>query len=153
MIKLFGSLMLAITGVVLAVSVCRFEQKKLKVLDGFIALLFYIKGQVDCYNLPLCDILSSSSEKFEILGRCEKNIDGMLARNRIYLGEESYRLLERFFDEFGSTYREEQLKRTDYYIEALSEERRILFDDLPARTRVGGALCICSVIGILIILW
>ena len=77
----------------------------------------------------------------------------MLTHSRIYLDRESYRLLQRFFLEFGSLYRDEQLRRCDYYIEALGEQRRILFDDLPARAKIGGALCICSVIGLLIILW
>lgn len=152
MVKLVGSLLLALTGVVLAVSISRFEQKKLRVLDSFISLIFHIKGQIDCYSLPLFDILHNRPSGLELpLG--SDDFGEILYHSRIYLDSESYRLLERFYSEFGSLYREEQLKRCDYYIEALGEQRRMLFEDLPARTKIGSALCICSVIGILIILW
>lgn len=152
MLKLVGGLLLALTGVVLAVSIYRFEQKKLRVIDAFISLIFHIKGQIDCYSLPLCDIMQNRPTDLE-LPRGTGDFFELLSHSKIYLDAEAYRLLERFYLEFGSLYREEQLKRCDYYIDALTEQRRMLFDDLPARARVGGALCICSVIGLLIILW
>ena len=154
MIKLIGSFILAVTGVILAVSVCRFEQKKLRVTDSFISLLFHIKGQIDCYSLPLCDIMRNLPSDLELCFKdSERGFEDLLEHSKIYLDTESYRLLQRFYAEFGSTYREEQLKRCDYYIQALGEQRRALFEDLPARTRIGGTICICAVIGILIILW
>ena len=155
MIKLMGGLMLALTGVVLAISIYRFEQKKLKVIDAFITLLFHIKGQIDCFCLPLCDIVENMPAGIEILRgrRVTADFESMLEDNKIYLDEESYRLLECFYLEFGSMYREEQLRRCDYYIEALGEQRKLLFADLPARAKIGGALCVCSAIGLLIILW
>lgn len=152
--KLIGSLLLALTGIIAAISVCRFEQKKLKVMDGAIALLFYIKGQVDCYNLPLCDILASRpSELFPYAGEGCTDLGVMLSQSRIYLGSEPYRLLWQFYNEFGSTYRDEQLRRCDYYIDALTEQRRALSLDLPARSKIGSVLCICTAIGLAIILW
>ena len=152
MIKLFGSLLLALTGLTLAVSISRFEQKKLRVIDSFISLIFHIKGQIDCYSLPLCDILRNRPSGLELLEGSE-DLGEILYHARIYLDAETYRLLESFYLEFGGLYREEQLKRCDYYIEALGEQRRALFEDLPARQKIGSALCICSTIGILIILW
>lgn len=152
MIKLMGSLLLAVTGLVLAVSISRYEQKKLRVIDSFISLIFHIKGQIDCYSLPLCDILRNRPDGLELLEGSE-DLGEILYHARIYLDAETYRLLESFYSEFGGLYREEQLKRCDYYIEALGEQRRALFEDLPARQRIGSALCICSVIGILIVLW
>lgn len=147
MIKLVGGLLLAVCGVTLAFSICRFERKRLSVLDLFISLLFYIKGQIDCFGLPLCDIMKKSGlSSYEDFGE-------MLESNKIYLDDESYRLLENFYSEFGSVYRDEQLRRCDYYICALDERRKLIFSDLPSRTRIGGVLCICSVIGILILLW
>ena len=147
MIKLVGGLLLAFCGVTLAVSVCRYERKRLSVLDLFISLLFYIKGQVDCFSLPLCDIMKKS--EFSSYG----DFGQMLESNRIYLDGESYRLLESFYSEFGSVYRDEQLRRCDYYILELDERRKLNFSDLPSRTKIGGVLCLCSVMGILILLW
>ena len=152
MIKLLGSLLLAVTGLLLAVSISRFEQKKLRIIDSFISLIFHIKGQIDCYSMPLCDILRNRPSGLELLEGSE-DLGEILDNARIYLDAETYRLLESFYLEFGGLYREEQLKRCDYYIEALGEQRRALFEDLPARQKIGSALCICSTIGILIILW
>ncbi len=152
MIKLLGSLLLALTGLTLAVSISRFEQKKLRVIDSFISLIFHIKGQIDCYSLPLCDILRNRPSGLELIEGSE-DLGEILYHSRIYLDAETYRLLESFYLEFGGLYREEQLKRCDYYIEALGEQRRAIFEDLPARQKIGSALCICSTIGILIILW
>ncbi len=155
MLKLVGSLLLVLTGLVLAVSVCSFEKKKLSVLDSFIALLLYIKGQIDCYSMPLCDILENGAQKTSLVSDTGNICDfgRILSSSRMYLDDESYRLLLSFYSEFGSVYREEQLRRLDYYINALGERRRAVFEDLPARTRVGSALCICGVLGILIIIW
>ena len=154
MIKLFGSLLLALTGVILSVSVNRFEQKKLTILDAFITLLFYIKGQIDCFSLPLGEILKSAPTEVSCLrAHNDDSFLDMLYNCKIYLDAESFRLLERFGMEFGGMYREEQLRRCDYYIEALCERRRVIFEDLPARKKIGGTLCICVCIGLLIILW
>lgn len=154
MVKLVGSLLLTMTGIVLAVSIYRFEQKKLRVTDAFISLILHIKGQIDCYSMPLCDILKTvDGLDIPCPKEAREDFGQMLESCRIYLDGETYRLLWRFYSEFGSMYREEQLRRCDYYIEALSEQRKLLFDDLPARAKIGSALCICSVIGILILLW
>lgn len=155
MVKLVGSLLLAMTGIVLAVSIYRFEQKKLRITDAFISLILHIKGQIDCFCMPLCDILKTIPKELDI--PCpegeQENFGAMIESSKIYLDGETYRLLWSFYSEFGSMYREEQLKRCDYYIQALGEQRKLLFDDLPARAKIGSALCICSVIGILILLW
>ena len=151
-IKLIGCGALGVACVIMAISYRRFQWKKLDTVDGFIALIFYIKGQIDCYGMPLCDIMRSLPEDLD-LPRDTRDFGQMLKGSKIYLEREAYRLLERFYSEFGSLYREEQIRRCDYYIEQLGEQRRLLFEDLPARTKIGGTICICSLIGLLIILW
>ena len=152
MLKLVGGLLLALTGVVLAVSIYRFEQKKLRVIDAFISLIFHIKGQIDCYSLPLCDIMQNRPTDLE-LPRGTGDFFELLSHSKIYLDAEAYRLLERFYLEFGSLYREEQLKRCDYYIEALTEQRRMLFAGVKDKGRAGSALWICAGICAIILLW
>ena len=58
-VKLMGSLLFGISGVRMALSYSRFQTKKLNTIDGFISLLFYIKGQIDCFARPRSDILST----------------------------------------------------------------------------------------------
>ncbi len=156
LVKLIGSLLIALAGGGFAMAVCIFERKRLEVLDAFIALLFYIKGQIDCYALPISDILLGLDENILRGCMCKKrpeSIEEMIRHSKIYLEDESRRLMYSFAAEFGSTFREEQLRRCDYYIQCLCEERRRLSGEVPLRSRTGSALWICSSLGLLIILW
>lgn len=155
-LKIVGSIAVAISSVLIAVSHRRFLDKRLRTLDGFISLIMYIKGQVDCYSLPLCEILVSIPP--EILCNCNcpegvESLDELVSESKIYLGDESLRLLEAFCIEFGSVFRAEQLRRCDFYIESLVEVRKTLADDVIKSGRVGSALSICSSLGLLILLW
>jgi hypothetical protein len=48
LLKIFGTVLLAISGVVAAVSLRIYHKRRIETLDGFISLINYIKGQVDC---------------------------------------------------------------------------------------------------------
>ena len=58
--KILGSFFLLCAGGYAAVAVTRFEHRRLRVLDGYISLLYYIKGQIDCYAMPMPDILAKA---------------------------------------------------------------------------------------------
>jgi hypothetical protein len=77
----------------------------------------------------------------------------MVKESRLYLEPESERLLTTLTGELGTTYRAEQVARCDYYVTALTEERKKLNDTLPARLRSTCTLCICCAIGAAILLW
>lgn len=153
--KIIGSLLLCVSGAFMSVYVSKFQKNKLTVLDAFISLLFYIKGQVDCYSKPIAEILSGAPS--EILNNCSSELNmglcDLVEKNRIYLSPESFRLLYCFASEFGSTYREEQMKRCDYYIEALGEERKNMAEDIPKKSRIYSTLAICSSLCLVIMLW
>lgn len=157
LIKLLGSLLIALSGTVLSFSFCRFQKKRLQVLDSYISLLFFIKGQIDCYLRPISEILNMADIKV-IEGCGYKNgapasLIEMLPYSKIYLEDESERLLYNFSEEFGSTYKDEQLKRCDYYIESLLVQRGALCEEIPSRNRVGSALWMCASFGLMIMLW
>ena len=155
-IKLFGSLLIALAGGVASLSFCIFQRKRLVVLDGYISLLFYIKGQIDCFARPRSDILSTLPLEVFCACNCPRGaetLEEMVEASRIYLDDEPQRLLSSFASEFGSTFREEQLRRCDYYISALSEERKRVFSEVRSKSRAGSALWICACIGIIILIW
>ena len=154
--KLAGTAIVAISSILVAVSHRRFLEKKLCTLDGFISLIMYIKGQVDCYALPLYEILIGIPP--EILCNCNcpegvESLDELISESKIYLDDESFRLLEAFCVEFGSVFRTEQLRRCDFYTESLVEQRKSLANDVIKSGRVGSTLSICTSIGLLILLW
>ena len=155
-VKIVGGLSIVICSILFSLSHRNFQQRKLNTLDGLISLITYIKGQVDCYALPLYEILMGVPA--EILCDCNcpegvESLDELVSESRIYLEEESERLLEAFSSEFGSTFRDEQLRRCDHYIAALGEQRSRLFFEVGRSRRVGSAIWICSSLCLLILLW
>ena len=165
--KLVGSLILLFAGGYVAAAITRFERRRLRVLDGYISLLYYVKGQIDCYAMPLSDILASADPS--VLAAClgldvttplpvaslsvERPLNAMVRESRLYLEPEAERLLTTLTGELGSTYRAEQVARCDHDLTALTEERRKLGDTLPARLRATCTLCICCAIGAAVLLW
>lgn len=167
--KMIGSMVLVLASGYVALAVRHFEYRRLRVLDGYIALIYYIKGQIDCYAMPITEILSRVDPMIilDCLGLESAkvvpfDIDGSVGRlplptmvreSRLYLQPESERLLSSFAGELGSVYRAEQVSRCDYYIGALTEERRKLYETMPARLRTCSTLCLCCAIGAVVLLW
>ncbi len=169
--KLMGSLLLFFAGGYLALSVSRFERRRISVLDGYLSLLYHIKGQIDCYAMPLRDILMGVDPL--LLASClgsdapdeasallpalfesgESPLTGLVRESRAYLVPESERLLLSFARELGGTHRVDQVARCEHYIQLLCEERRRLLESLPARMRVGATLCLCAAAGVAVVLW
>ncbi len=165
--KWLGTAFLMLAGGYLSVFFNRMERKRLLVLDGYISLIRYIKGQIDCCAMPMCDIMATADHT--LLDACAGRVGGYLPRDgemtvwrtlpdmimesRLYLEPESERLLRMFAAELGQTYRAEQVMRCEYYIQALGEERRKLADTAPLRVRMNSALCFCCALGVAVLLW
>ena len=165
--KIVGCVILLMAGGYVSVSLTRFERCRLRVLDGYIALIRYIKGQIDCYAMPVTDILARADPA--VIAAClglefdtpiptfspagEHPLPDMVRQSRLYLEPESERLLRDFTGELGTAYRAQQVARCEHYLEALTEERRKLNDSLPVRLRVGSVLCLCCALGAAVLLW
>ena len=166
--KLVGCCLLLLAGGYLSTVLTQTERRRVRVLDGFLSLLCYIKGQIDCYAMPIQDILMGVDRS--VLAACRgfsedeatrvsravapvTDVSALIQESRGYLETESERLLMAFSSELGGTFREEQVKRCEYYLEALGNERNKLAEALPARIRTGGVLCVCGVLGLLVLLW
>ena len=162
--KLLGSLVLLLAGGYVSLSITRFERRRLRVLDGYLSLIYYIRGQIDCYAMPLPDILASADPA--VIAAClgldlttplplpaERPLSAMVQESRLYLEPEAERLLTTLTGELGSTFRAQQVARCDHYLLALTEERRKLGDSLPARLRATCTLCLCCALGVAVLLW
>lgn len=169
--KCIGTLVLLCAGGYVSFVFNRFEHRRLDVLDGYISLIYYIKGQIDCYAMPLTDILARADPTLISaclgLGKdapadppldvapCDEPyvLSALLRESRPYLAPECERLLTTFTGELGSSFRAEQVTRCDYYIQALTRERQKLADTLPARLRTAATLCICCTVAVAVLLW
>lgn len=148
--------MLLGTGGFAALRTVAYEKKKLSVTDGWLEMLFYIRTRIDCHLTPIEQIFEEASPT--LLRACMGQVGDttptlLLSHSKAYLEEEAIRLLDTFAREIGSCYREEQVRRCDYYISALRKIREKQKAELPARFKTRGALCLCSVAGLAILLW
>lgn len=156
MVKLFGVLLILGVGIFASVSAVRYEKRRLAVIDGWLDLIFYIRGQIDCYLTPLNEILLSGDR--QLLDACMSphnatDLHAILRASSVYLDGSAKRLLEGFVREIGSTYREEQVRRCDYYMTALRTQREKLSAELPMRLRLSVTICLCIALGTAILLW
>ena len=156
MLKFLGALLIFAVGIFAAFVSVQYEKKRLSVVDGWIDLILYIKGQIDCYLMPLDNILSGGDRAlFEACMSPSNAADlpAILNASQIYLDGDAKHTLESFVREIGSGYREEQLKRCDFFISSLQTQRERIAAELPMRVRLCATLCICLSLATAILLW
>ena len=156
MLKFLGALLIFAVGVFAAFVSVQYEKKRLSVVDGWIDLILYIRSQIDCYRMPLDDILSGGDRAlFEACMSPSNAADlpATLEASGIYLDGDGKRLIESFVREIGAGYREEQIKRCDFFISSLRTQRERIAAQLPLRTRLCATLCICIALATAILLW
>ena len=156
MLKFLGALLILAVGVFAAFVSVQYEKKRLSVVDGWIDLILYIRSQIDCYRMPLDDILSGGDRAlFEACMSPSNAADlpAILEASGIYLDGDGKRLIESFVREIGAGYREEQIKRCDFFISSLRTQRERIAAQLPLRTRLCATLCICIALATAILLW
>ena len=156
MLKILGALLILSVGVFAAFVSVQYEKKRLSVVDGWIDLILYIRGQIDCYLMPLGELLSGSDRAlFEACMSPSNAADlpAILGASQIYLDGDAKRTLESFVREIGAGYREEQLKRCDFFVASLRTQRDRIAAELPLRIRLCATLCICIALATAILLW
>ena len=154
--KIAGAVLTLASGTGLAVGAVRYERARLQVHDALISLIFYIKGRIDCYAMPVEQIMLGMDKSILADCRCPgqvESIEALLPHVKPYLDAETFRVLQSFGAGLGGGFRDEQIKRCDYYIELLREKRMQLESELPARARTNGVIWILCAAGAVILLW
>ena len=154
--KLAGALLVLLSGIGLAIGAARFERARLQVHDGLISLIFHIKGRIDCYAMPAEQIMLEMDKGILADCRCPgqiQSIDQLLPHVKSYLDPETYRVIQAFGQGLGGGFRDEQIKRCDYYIELLRQKRMQLESELPVRAKTNGMIWILCALGAVILLW
>ena len=154
--KIVGAILLLASGTGLAIGAVRFERARLGVHDALISLIFFIKGRIDCYAMPVEQIMLEMDKSILADCRCPGQVDSieaLLPHVKSYLDPETYRVLQSFGAGLGSGFRDEQIKRCDYYIELLRDKRMQLESNLAARARTNGVIWILCAVGAVILLW
>ena len=154
--KLLGALLVLLAGGFAAWVGASREKRRLTVLDAWLALLRDLRGQIDCYLMPLDEILRAADpDLLRAAGavRQPQSWDALLQASLPHLGKECARLLSALVRELGASYRDDQLRRCDYYLSALQQERDRLASALPARLKLCTASALCAALATAILLW
>lgn len=157
--KAIGALLLTAVGAYGAILLNRGAEKTIDRLEAWIALLRLAKNQIDCFSLPLSEILlrcepsllsrlgweeESAPEDFAALG-AELPLSE--------LSEEGERVARFFCEEIGKGYRNEQLRTCDYSIGLFCAERDRLLAELPKRRQRNVTLCMAAALGAVVVLF
>lgn len=126
--------------------------------DAWISLLRLVKNQIDCFSLPVSEILlrcdrtllrrvgwegESAPDDFAELGAA---LDGAT------FSEETVRVIRVFAQEIGKGYRAEQVRTCDYGIGLFCAERDRLLAELPRKEKRNLTLCLSAALGTVVVL-
>ena len=143
-------------GVLAGVCFAAFERKKLAQAEGFLSLLRFIRVQIECFSMPVTQILSECDRGVLLACGTERvpaDLTGLLGDVRLYLPEEMCGLLAELSARLGAGYREEQLRCMDYYIARLSPYCDALRADLLKRERMALLLPLTLCAALILLLW
>lgn len=137
--KGMGLVLLFACGVGTGLLLARFEQKRCRQAEGFVALVRHVRLQIDCFATPVERILASLDESIRedcALPPHAESFSALLASTRLLVPEELRDLLIGFSGDLGSSYREEQLRCCDYYLSRMTPHCERIRAELPRRVRL-----------------
>ena len=124
--------------------------------EALISFLRCVRLRVDCYAMPIDRILADCDKSiYEGLGYSdEKKPEDLscFAECCASLKGELGTIMGRFASEFGKSYRDEQVKLCDRYIDELTVMRSDILTRLPMQKKLNSTLCISGAMAIVILL-
>lgn len=156
MVKILGAIIIISCGFSFAYLLNGKARARLAQLEGFIALVRYLRTQIDCFSMPIPSALSRCPKG--VLERCGVRCSENFKTVRALLDEcdiateELGELMYGFVSDVGRGYRQEQLALCDRTLERLEEHREALAARLPAKQKLNGTLCVCSSLAVVILL-
>ena len=147
-------MILSFSGIAAAYTLNQTAKRGLSQTESFIALLRYLRSEIECFSMPLPRAMSRCP--YELLEGCGcarevSDLREFLSVCSVY-DARAVKLVSRFCDEAGRGYRDEQLALCDNYISRLDERRRSLASELPRRKKMNSALCVSGALAIVILL-
>ena len=153
--KTIGLLFILGSGILTSTLLVRFEQKRCRQAEGFLALLRHIRLQIDCFSLPVSRILETLPTQIRTTCHIPQNVcdfSTLLDRTPLLLPDELSELLHAFGRDLGSSYREDQLRLCDYYITRITPYCERIRADLVRRERLALALPLAAAAALALLL-
>ena len=155
-VKILGAFGVALSGMIYFKETVAYEKLKISQVDAYIKLIEYIKNQVECFNLPIDRIIESCD--LEILSKCgvqnasPKTVIEIVNSTNMYVDVEISDILMKFANEFGTVYREEQIKLCLYHIGELRAYRQGIKEKQNRERKIHLGLCLCFAASLILLL-
>lgn len=153
--KLAGAILLTVSGALGAHWLNRSATEALRQTEGVLQLLRFVRTQVECFSLPIPQILARCDRA--LLRRCgyDRSIapntwEELLDACREWDGV-SIKLMREFAEAFGQGYREEQCQSCDYFLARIEARRAELQAQLADRKKRNTALCLSGALAAVIV--
>lgn len=153
--RIMGALLLAGSGIGGASWLCRRASASLLQVEGFLTLIRQARLQVECFCMPVSQILSRCEP--DLLRRCgyggndaPEDFAALWRNSRIH-DPATARILWDFGNAFGRGYREEQTKSCEYCLSLLEERRQVLSEQLPIQRKLYSTLCVSGALALMIL--
>lgn len=119
-LKWLGILLIFSCGAAAGAYFCSFFKRRCRQAEGYLALLRYIRLQIECFATPLETIFSSCDRKLLLdcgmRGARPRDLSFLLAETDLLLPKNMEVVLTDCANDLGGSYRGEQLRCLDYYI-------------------------------------
>lgn len=154
-LKILGAFFVAFSGIMLSVRLNRRISTSLRHAEAWEQLLGQIKNEVECFSLPVSEILARTDPS--LLSLCgyigESAPEGLseLVENTVFTDAEICRVATRFASEFGRCYKNEQVERCAYFTALMSERRKKIAAELPSKRKLNATVCLSVSLGVLIL--
>ena len=132
----------------------RSEGERLEQTEGLIALIKFLRTQIDCFSMPVGEALSRCPR--EILDRCvgggvsPSGAEELLESLRTY-DRQTRGIMEQLCRQIGRGYRAEQLALCDGICEQLEQRREALAQQLPLKKKRNSTLCVSGALVLVIL--
>lgn len=155
--KLAGGISLAFSILLVYVQTRSYTKDKIKQIEAFIALINYIKNQIECYMIPIDKILASCNR--DLLKECgfmgegtPHSLSNLMQDTSFYGDEEWTKPLYEFVSSFGASYREEQIRSCERCIKELNKTKERMSEKDIKDKKVHLAICLCISFSLILIL-
>ena len=155
--KILGIAILLFSGIAMAVSLSKEEDKKLLRTRAWIELIILVRSSVDSYSMSVSEILAACDRR--LLSRLGYPDEASAPRSLSALVQsvdipdgESADAVRDFLSDFGKNYREYQVSRCDDCIGKLRKRESVLALQTPAKKKVIFAVSLCAAAVVVILL-
>lgn len=123
--SIIGACLISLSAMAYFKEINTYKRRGLKQSEAFIELIEYIKNQVECFLLPIDKILEACDKG--LLAKCGFTTDSksplsiseIIDYSDLYVDTEVAGLMKKFANEFGSVYKDEQIRLCNYCISEL----------------------------------